>query len=145
MRAFSDSVSDMVSDISDADMEEEERRAKELGAAAPAEDSSKRQRERDREKQKEMWRYQREEKRKRAEADIRETEDDADVREMLSGERESLLTAEDFHKVLLIQDSQIRQLKQDREESNKMHRQQAETNTVFSKVITAQISSQKKS
>ena len=44
MRAFSDSVSDMVSDISDADMEEEERRAKELGAAAPAEDSSKRQR-----------------------------------------------------------------------------------------------------
>ena len=62
-----------------------------------------------------------------------------DVREMLSG-----MTADDFHKVLLIQDREIRQLKQDREEARKAHRMQAETNTVFSKVITAQVATQKK-
>ena len=54
------------------------------------------------------------------------------------------MTSDDFHKVLLIQDKEIRQLKQDREESRKAHRMQAETNTVFSKVITAQVSANKK-
>ena len=51
---------------------------------------------------------------------------------MLSG-----MTADDFHKVLLIQDREIRRLRQDTEESRKAHQMQAETNTVFSKVITA--------
>ena len=54
------------------------------------------------------------------------------------------MTSDDFHKVLLIQDKEIRQLKQDREESRKAHRMQAETNAVFSKVITAQVSAHKK-
>ena len=54
------------------------------------------------------------------------------------------MTPDDLHKVLLIQDKEIKQLKQDREETRKTNRMQTETNAVFSKVITAQVSANKK-
>jgi len=128
MRALSDSISD----ISDTDMDEEENRARELGAAAPAADDDKRylEREKERRERAKSKAKEREEKRKRVEEqEFQRTEDDVDVREMLSGAREML--PDDFHKVLLIQDSEIRQLKQDREESKKAHRMQAETNSIL--------------
>ena len=138
MRAFSDprEPSDSCSDTSMS-----ESRARELGAAAPAARDDKRYLEREKEQREKAKSKAKEEKRKRVEEQEQDAlrPDDIDIREMLSG-----MTADDFHKVLLIQDREIRQLKQDREETRKTHRMQAETNTVFSKVITAQVSANKK-
>ena len=142
MRAFATCFSDSDSDMSAGTDIDDNDRAKDLGSAAPAAkgdrkylEQQKENRERAKAKAKD-----REEKRKRIEEQEVRPEEETDVRELLSG-----MTPDDFHKVLLTQDNEIRQPKKDREEERQERRRQTETNAVISKVITAQGAAQKKS
>ena len=132
------SDSDTMSDKVAMEAEDEQ----DLGAAAPAEKGRKKYLEEQKHKREKAKAHakDREEKRKRGEEKAaqeisEETEEEVDLSRYKSL---SDMTPEDFHKVMLHQSKEIKELKKDR------HRQ-GETNAAFSKVITAQSAAQRKS
>ena len=142
MRAFTASPtasdSDTMSDKVAMEAEDEQ----DLGAAAPAEKGHKKYLEEQKHKREKAKAHakDREEKRKRGEEKVvqeisEETEEEVDLSKYKSL---ADMTPEDFHKVMVYQSREIKELKKDR------HRQ-GETNAVFSKVITAQSAAQRKS
>ena len=142
MRAFSATQSQSDSDSDDMSDDDPQ----DLGAAAPA---SRREWEKgnneylEKQKQKiekaKAHAREREEKRKRTDDQVQEIseEEEIDLEKYKDYRTWEDMTPEDFHKVMMQQSREIKELKKDR------HRQN-EANTAFSKVITAQGSSQRK-
>ena len=133
MRAFTASQSESEADAMEAEDQHD------LGAAAPAEkghhkylEEQKHKREKAKEHAKD-----REEKRKRSEEKVAQDISEEEEVDLARYKGLSEMTPEDFHKVMLQQSREIKELKKDK------HRQ-GETNAAFSKVITAQSAAQKK-